>query len=207
MSERIRPWLLGFFTSLWIIFTGIFIGIALSPILHRFQAVAVTGLTPDEIAENYQAMVDYLWLWHRQPLALPDFKMSAHGVIHFAEVKRLLDGMQIFYVILTPLVLGFGFYFLKKQKPLFLKDAAVINVILFVTFTLVALTFFDEAFVLFHRLVFHNDYWVFDWREDPVILILPEDFFLKCFLLILFVIIVLTLLAYVLYRYNEKKLR
>lgn len=45
---------------------------------------------------------------------------------------------------------------------------------------------FDRAFVLFHALFFPGKTnWLFDYREDPVILILPEEFFRNCALLIL----------------------
>ena len=45
---------------------------------------------------------------------------------------------------------------------------------------------FDRAFVIFHALFFPGKTnWLFDWRTDPVILILPETFFRNCALLIL----------------------
>ena len=45
---------------------------------------------------------------------------------------------------------------------------------------------FDRAFVIFHSLFFPGkDNWIFDWRADPIILFLPQDFFRNCALLIL----------------------
>ena len=45
---------------------------------------------------------------------------------------------------------------------------------------------FDRAFLIFHALFFPGKTnWLFDWRTDPVILILPETFFRNCALLIL----------------------
>ena len=44
---------------------------------------------------------------------------------------------------------------------------------------------FDRAFTVFHTLFFPGkDNWLFDWRTDGVILILPEAFFRNCALLI-----------------------
>lgn len=35
---------------------------------------------------------------------------------------------------------------------------------------------FNNAFIIFHKLVFRNDFWIFDYHSDPVIRILPETF-------------------------------
>jgi len=44
---------------------------------------------------------------------------------------------------------------------------------------------FDRAFVIFHTLFFPGkDNWIFDWRMDPIILILPQEFFRNCAILI-----------------------
>jgi len=43
---------------------------------------------------------------------------------------------------------------------------------------------FDQFFVLFHTVLFPGDStWLFDPVKDPVIYILPEEFFLHCFIL------------------------
>ena len=45
---------------------------------------------------------------------------------------------------------------------------------------------FDRAFVIFHSIFFPGkDNWIFDWRTDPIILFLPQDFFRNCAVLIL----------------------
>ena len=50
---------------------------------------------------------------------------------------------------------------------------------------------FDRAFVIFHALFFPGkDNWIFDWREDPVILLLPQEFFRNCAILILALLLV-----------------
>ena len=44
-------------------------------------------------------------------------------------------------------------------------------------------------FVLFHELVFSNDYWIFYYDLDPIILYLPEDFFMLCAMLIVLLVL------------------
>ena len=58
-------------------------------------------------------------------------------------------------------------------------------------------------FITFHQIVFRNNYWVFDYRSDPVINILPETFFMHCFIMI--VIIVITLAGLCLFYYYHKQ--
>jgi integral membrane protein (TIGR01906 family) len=49
---------------------------------------------------------------------------------------------------------------------------------------------FDAAFVVFHKIFFRNDYWLFDPVTDPVITILPDTFFLhELIVIILFVVL------------------
>ena len=38
----------------------------------------------------------------------------------------------------------------------------------------------ERFFIGFHKLMFSNDYWLFDPARDPVILILPDEFFFHC---------------------------
>jgi integral membrane protein (TIGR01906 family) len=45
---------------------------------------------------------------------------------------------------------------------------------------------FERAFVIFHQLFFSGkDNWIFDYRTDPIITMLPEEFFRNCAILIL----------------------
>ena len=38
----------------------------------------------------------------------------------------------------------------------------------------------NKVFLTFHKILFRNNYWIFDPASDPVILILPDTFFLQC---------------------------
>jgi len=42
---------------------------------------------------------------------------------------------------------------------------------------------FDGFFVVFHEVLFRNSDWLFDPSKDPVINVLPEEFFTQCFVL------------------------
>ena len=51
---------------------------------------------------------------------------------------------------------------------------------------------FDKAFVTFHHIFFPGKTnWIFDYRTDEIIMILPEEFFRNCAILIVAVMLVL----------------
>ena len=53
---------------------------------------------------------------------------------------------------------------------------------------------FQQFFVLFHKILFRNNDWIFDPTKDPIIDALPDDFFLACFVLF-FVLFIISMLA------------
>ena len=63
----------------------------------------------------------------------------------------------------------------------------------------------EGFFVAFHRLMFDNDYWIFDAATDPVITILPDAFFMHCALMILAIILAACGIMTLLYRRLGKK--
>ena len=64
---------------------------------------------------------------------------------------------------------------------------------------------FSGSFVLFHKIMFDNDYWIFDPSLDPVINILPEEFFFHVGVMILILIIIASLTDYLIYKYLKKE--
>ncbi|MEA4934597.1 MAG: TIGR01906 family membrane protein, partial [Lawsonibacter sp.] len=112
---------------------------------------------------------------------------------HFADVRTLFI-LDLWVVGLTLAALAAAGLYCRQSKvrPYCFLDhgpgfwAAVgLGTTFLVAGGLAALDF-DRAFILFHALFFHGkDNWMFDWRQDPVILILPEEFFQNCAILIL----------------------
>ena len=47
----------------------------------------------------------------------------------------------------------------------------------------------NKVFLTFHKIFFRNNYWIFDPASDPVILILPDKFFLQCVIVITVVLV------------------
>lgn len=137
----------------------------------------------ETLVDNYHVLLRYLHFPWITELDFPDFVSSESGLFHFWEVKLLF---YLNYGVLLLSSVGSFFYLkhIKKnrqlwtlQKPFFI--ASLVPVVL-LTFLVVN---FDRMFVLFHELFFNNDDWLFNPATDPIILALPQEFFMYTFLL------------------------
>lgn len=57
----------------------------------------------------------------------------------------------------------------------------------------------DMTFVVFHKLLFRNDYWLFDYRTDPVITVLPDQFFMHVALAMIAVALLSCAICFIIY--------
>ena len=164
-----------------------------------------TGLSKEEIRENYDELIDYNSIFHSEPLNFPSFPMSESGRIHFEEVKDIFILFQFMFAITFILSAVGIWYLLRKKSFLFLKLTSIFTVAIPAVLGLFIATNWDRAFIMFHKLAFNNDYWIFDYETDPVITILPDTFFLHCGVLILSGVVMGSLVCFILYRILKKK--
>ena len=116
---------------------------------------------------------------------MPDFRSSEAGLHHFAVVKNLFHLVQLLALVTLPIFYYFVKRVIKKGfLSLFSKALlALVSLPLLIGLGGVLIGF-DQFFTLFHQILFvGDDTWLFDPAKDPVILILPEPFFLHAFLL------------------------
>ena len=139
------------------------------------------GFSKEEILENYNALIGYNSLFFTGPLVFPTLDMSESGRIHFEEVKEIFSVIQIALIISAAMTAVFCVKLFKKKRIKFLTLGGIISLLIpaAVAGTMLAVGW-DRFFVLFHHLFFNNEFWVFDYMTDPVILILPDTWFLKC---------------------------
>ena len=104
--------------------------------------------------------------------------MSESGRAHFQEVRRIFFGFTwaalSVFVLLVPMLV----FTIRKRAFLWLKYAGIITIGLPICLGIAFAAAWEQIFILFHRLVFDNDFWYFDPATDPVIEILPDTFFL-----------------------------
>lgn len=157
-----------------------------------------TGLSRDEILTAYDEMMDYC-TGLSSDFSAGVLPFSQSGADHFRDVRGLFL-LDLWAAGITGLLLLVWAVF-GRRSPM--RPARLLgrgfpfwgSVGLGGTFLLIgglAGLDFDRAFVLFHALFFPGkDNWLFDWRTDPIILILPQKFFLSCAVAILAIILIL----------------
>ena len=142
-------------------------------------------LKSDIIQYNFHILMDYLTNPFNPVLEMPDFPSSASGIHHFAVVKGLFHLAQGVAIVTLPIFYLFWKQVIQKGFLSLYRRGLLIMLSLPLVLGLVGVFIgFEQFFTLFHQILFvGDDTWLFDPEKDPVILILPEDFFLHAFLL------------------------
>ena len=149
-----------------------------------------SGMVREEICANYDVLIDYNSIFSEiKTLQFPTLSMSETGKIHFEEVKVIFKGFQ--WMAVVCFVVGSILIFLNQKKGncLFWKYTSILTVVVPTLLAGLIAMNWEWVFVMFHKIAFNNDYWIFDASTDPVIMILPDAFFLHCAVLILFCVV------------------
>lgn len=165
---------------------------------------AASGLAKDTILKNYNALIDYCSPFFRGDLKFPTLPASESGLKHFAEVKVLFIDFYIMGAITLIAGIVIILHKSKKRDYSYLLVSSIMAVVLPILLGLFMALNFDRTFILFHKIFFHNSDWLFDPVTDPVILILPEAFFMHCAVLIVFLVILFSI-AFALVYFNKKR--
>ena len=166
---------------------------------------AETGYPVEMIKENYDALIDWCSPFYTGELDFPTLSESAGGISHFVEVKVIFN---LFFALLfiTPFFLAGLIYIQHKRgSSSWMLTSPIIVCVLPLLIGLACAIDFNRIFVLFHEIVFNNDDWLFSPYEDPIILFLPERFFLQCALIIIGTVFVGCGVLIALYLNHRKK--
>lgn len=175
--------------------------------IDLLNIVESSGYSREEIVQNYNVLIDYNSIFGPKELNFPTLAMSETGRIHFEEVKNVFIFFEITAMITGIFSLAGILYRHYRKNAGYLLLAGILTVgIPAVLAVLIALNW-DRVFVLFHKIVFNNDYWIFDAATDPVITILPDTFFMHCALLILALVVLGSVICLLLYRHSKKKVK
>ena len=157
--------------------------------IEAFDLPARSGYTAEQIRAAYDEVLDYLTLPGKE-FSTGVLPHSAEGKAHFEDCKVLFD-LNASILLGSGLVLVVLFFLRKKWGPYRIGKhsapfwAAVLSVTAPIMIGCLAALDFDRAFVIFHSIFFPGKTnWVFDWYADPIIRVLPQEFFMDCAILI-----------------------
>ena len=149
-----------------------------------------TGWSEETIREAYDQVLDYCVFG--APFGTGQLTWSQSGYSHFADVRGLflldfrvlgVSAVLCLALLILRLVRRRPFSPLLGRGPGFWAGASAGGLVL-VLAGLAALDF-NRAFVVFHAIFFPGkDNWIFDETTDQIILVMPEEFFRNCAILI-----------------------
>lgn len=197
------------FLSLFIIGVSILLTVSFKELyyfdINHLDIAINNNLSVNEVKQNYDYMIDYNLGKISGNFNLPTIKSSLEGKIHFQEVKDIVQ--NVLKVLLVSFVISLvGIYISIKNKNInFLNTTSKLVLILPIVVLIPIAINFDKAFILFHEIMFDNDYWIFDPEKDPIINLLPQEFFFHASLMIIGLILLSSLFLKLLYKYLESK--
>lgn len=164
-----------------------------------------SGLSKEEIKKNYDYMIDYNLGKENKKFELPSIKSSKDGKFHFEEVRDIFQNIdKVLNISILLSILGIVINLINKNIEIFKTTSKALITIPIISM-LPLIVNFQGSFVLFHKIMFDNDYWIFDPDLDPVITILPEQFFFHVGIMILLLIIIASLINYLIYRILKRE--
>lgn len=210
ITSRKKDILLSLVLTLFIITFSVCLTVFFKPLYYfdigYLNIENVVNMDVETIKKNYDILIQYQSIFYQGDLHLPDFIMSATGRIHFEEVKKIFEAIQILCVLSAV-----GSFFMiknniKEKEYDFLRLTSLFSIAIPLFIGMLVSIDFNKAFIIFHKIFFRNDFWIFDYRTDPVIMILPQDFFMHCFIMIVGLVIVLSIVCSLIYRRKRKQI-
>lgn len=170
---------------------------------HDISALGIdshSGFDRKDITLNFNALMDYSSPLYQGNLSFPTLISSPEGLQHFKEVKDLFLFFYRLFPVTQLLIIVLFYLIIKRRNYQLLKISAITSISLPLLIGLICSLSFDSIFLLFHKFVFRNNYWIFSPEKDPIILMLPKAYFLHCTYVILATVAFGAMIQYYLYR-------
>ena len=150
-----------------------------------------TGFEREVIIDAYDEVLDFLTLDGRE-FGTGELLHSEEGKGHFEDCKVLFDlnrnALLISLAVVVLLLVLNKLGVIRLARPLgypitFLSGISTLT--LFATLAVVVAQDFSSAFTVFHKIFFPGkDNWLFNPYTDEIILVMPQQFFMDCAILI-----------------------
>jgi len=143
----------------------------------------LVNLSTGRLMVNYYQLLAYLNFPWVPKLKMTDFTDSTSALVHFADVKNLfLLDYGVFFV--TCVTTYYLWRRLKRDQQLWRFVLPMQTALWIPPLIAAAMAVnFDQFFIFFHKVLFRNSDWLFDPLFDRIIVVLPDTFFLQCFVL------------------------
>ena len=193
MKQKLLAVMQAILTALVVLSGSIALPILFRPFFYwHIEPMGLTrlaGIDGQQVKDAYNAMMDFC-IGVTDTFSTGVLPFSEEGMAHFVDVKKLF--VLDLRVLIAAVVLLTVVKVLRKKAPRRLWGhtpgfwgAIGLGTSFLVIGGLAALDF-DRAFVIFHQLFFPGkSNWVFDGRKDPIIYMLPAEFFRNCAIFIL----------------------
>jgi len=205
MREKIIVIITSIIFAIFLISTTVKITLNFRPLyyfdIEYLKITEEVDMDKEEIKRNYDVLIDYLQPSYKGEREFPSLPMSEEGRIHFVDVKNIFIFFE--YVMWITLFISFGglIYLIIKNDYIVFKYTAIMLFAFPLILIIPFLINFNYVFTLFHKIAFTNDYWLFDPSTDPIILLLPERYFMHCALLMVVLVTIYSIILMLLYRY------
>lgn len=156
-----------------------------------------SGLSRQEILINYHYLIDYCSPFFTGILQFPTLPSSPSAISHFAEVKLLFQNILFSGILCGISAAAVLHWSSPEQKKRILHLTSLLCLLFPAVFLLLLFSGFHSVFVQLHHLLFQNEDWLFSPAADPVILLLPERYFLFC---ACFIVVLLCACGFVLHK-------
>lgn len=215
MKMKLVSVLISLFVALLIVSVSITLPILIRPFYYlQIEALELpqkTGLTFSDIKFAYDEMMDYC-LGLRPDFSVGILQYSEEGASHFADVRALffidfaIIGISALSLAIIAIILKkkrlTPHKFLGRSAPFW--SVASIGAICAVLGIACAIDF-QKTFIFLHKIFFvGKTNWSFKPSQDPVIHLLPNQFFSNCAIFI-FSAIILASIAILLYEFYPRK--
>ncbi len=128
---------------------------------------------------------------------------SNKEILHMKDVKHIMNLIFNLGKILS-IVFCVLIFLLHSYFEVHLNKVIFYSVILFSSILILLgvsfLLFFQEIFIIFHKIAFNNDLWILNPNTDYLLMMFPEDFFRDVAVLILLSSFLLNVIVYFLFR-------
>lgn len=199
---------IGLLFALFFISAGVVLAVNFRPLYYydikQLDIAKTSGIEASVIKENYDVLIDYNSPFYKGELKFPTLPSSAPAIEHFKEVKNIFVAFYYIFAVTAVFLFIIVLYKKKGKDYSYLLPSGITVLVLPLLVAAACAINFDALFIVFHKIFFRNDYWMFDPVTDPIINLLPDTFFLHCLLLILGIILLGSLGLFLLSRIVRK---